>query len=186
MSRGHLTPDADFIFTFEQFATYFYLNVAPQFQVINQGNFLKVEKIARNLAASLKSDLQIVTGTFGVLKLKNVKTGQWKSMFLDTENEKIAVPEYYYKILFDPSSNSSLVLLTSNNPFLKSRNDLVEICPNICSYAGVSQKETLENFKKGYTYCCSLDDFRNKVNSIPYDLLKMKGVNLLNLKGIKF
>lgn len=34
LSRGHLTPDADFIFSSAQFATYFYANVCPQFQVL--------------------------------------------------------------------------------------------------------------------------------------------------------
>jgi hypothetical protein len=186
LSRGHLTPDADFIFTFEQFATYFYLNVAPQFQIINSGNFLKVEKLARNLAASLKSDLKIVTGNFGVLKLRNEKSGEIKSMFLDMENKRIAIPEFFYKILFEPQSNSSLVLITSNNPLVKSKSELVEICPNVCGDAEVGQKKILEDTRKGYTYCCSLSDFRKKVNGIPYEFLTMKNVELLNVKNIKF
>lgn len=41
LSRSHLTPDADFVFSSGQFATYFYANVAPQFQSINGSNSKK-------------------------------------------------------------------------------------------------------------------------------------------------
>ena len=34
-ARGHLSPDADFIDGAEQDATYYFFNVAPQFQSFN-------------------------------------------------------------------------------------------------------------------------------------------------------
>lgn len=41
MSRGHLTAKADFIYGSQQRATFYYVNVAPQWQVINYSeNFL--------------------------------------------------------------------------------------------------------------------------------------------------
>lgn len=50
LSRGHLAPDADFLFSAHQFLTYFYVNVAPQWQSINAGNWLKVEENTRKIA----------------------------------------------------------------------------------------------------------------------------------------
>ena len=32
LARGHLAPDADFIYDVQQDATYYFVNVAPQFQ----------------------------------------------------------------------------------------------------------------------------------------------------------
>lgn len=49
LSRGHLAPDADFLFGSWQFATYFYINAAPQWQSINGKNWLTVEKLVRSL-----------------------------------------------------------------------------------------------------------------------------------------
>lgn len=43
LARGHLSPDADFPLIPLQFSTYFYINACPQWQVINAGNWLKVE-----------------------------------------------------------------------------------------------------------------------------------------------
>ncbi len=39
MARGHLAPDADFVYESFQDATYYYFNAAPQWQSINNGNW---------------------------------------------------------------------------------------------------------------------------------------------------
>lgn len=53
LSRGHLAPDADFIYNAGQLATYYHVNVAPQWQVFNAGNWLAVETAVRDLAAKV-------------------------------------------------------------------------------------------------------------------------------------
>ena len=49
-ARGHLSPDAAFLYDFEKFATYFYINVDPQFQAFNALNWKYAEEEARTLA----------------------------------------------------------------------------------------------------------------------------------------
>lgn len=39
LAKGHLAPDADFVLKAEQDATYYYVNVAPQWQAVNNGNW---------------------------------------------------------------------------------------------------------------------------------------------------
>lgn len=53
LSRGHLAPDADFLFAAWQYATYYYSNVNPQFQTINAGSWLQFEKAVRDLAGKV-------------------------------------------------------------------------------------------------------------------------------------
>ena len=49
-AKGHLSPDAAFIEEAEQDATYFYFNVAPQFQSFNNGNWKALEYATQNMA----------------------------------------------------------------------------------------------------------------------------------------
>ena len=49
-SQGHLSPDADFVYNVLQDATYYFVNVAPQFQSFNNGNWKALEYNTRDLA----------------------------------------------------------------------------------------------------------------------------------------
>ena len=49
LAKGHLSPDAGFVYNVMQDATYYFLNVAPQFQSFNNGNWRSLEYAVRNL-----------------------------------------------------------------------------------------------------------------------------------------
>ena len=49
-AKGHLSPDAAFIYQLEQYATYYYINAAPQFQSFNGGNWKQLESATREVA----------------------------------------------------------------------------------------------------------------------------------------
>ena len=50
LAKGHLSPDAAFIYQAEQYATYYFINVAPQFQSFNGGNYKQLERGSREIA----------------------------------------------------------------------------------------------------------------------------------------
>ena len=50
-ARGHLSPDAAFVYNAFQDATYYFVNVAPQFQSFNNGAWKALEGAVRDYAA---------------------------------------------------------------------------------------------------------------------------------------
>ena len=59
MLQGHLAPDAAFVYNALQDATYYFFNVAPQFQSFNNGNWKALEINTRQLAEQLGRDLGV-------------------------------------------------------------------------------------------------------------------------------
>ena len=49
-AKGHLSPDAGFVYNVQQDATYYFVNVAPQFQSFNNGNWKSLEYNSRELS----------------------------------------------------------------------------------------------------------------------------------------
>ncbi|KAL1465815.1 hypothetical protein WDU94_005354 [Cyamophila willieti] len=165
LARGHLAPDADFLFAAWQFATYYYANVCPQFQSINAGNWLKFEVAVRNLAKTMNKTLSITTGTYGILTMKD------KPIYLDPRNQGIPVPETFFKIVFESESSRGIGLVCTNNPFLEKAPKL--ICKqDIC--AANKWPVMQDDFKKGYCYCCDVQELSSTVGFLPQ--IKTKAV----------
>lgn len=60
LSRGHLTPKADFVYGVEQAATFHFINAAPQWQTFNAGNWERLETGLRELLVRNEDRLVIV------------------------------------------------------------------------------------------------------------------------------
>ncbi|KAK8378181.1 hypothetical protein O3P69_018863 [Scylla paramamosain] len=90
-AKGHLSPDADFVTTVEQDATYYYINAVPQWQAFNNGNWKYLEYATRDLAEKKKRDLRVYSGGWGVLKLDDIN-GNPVKVFLKVTDEEQVVP----------------------------------------------------------------------------------------------
>ncbi|KAM7344139.1 salivary protein Tsal1-like [Cochliomyia hominivorax] len=162
LARGHLAPDADFIFGYEQLATFYFANVAPEFQVVNGGNWLTVEKLGRAIAAAFKEDIDSYNSYMDTLELRK-KHGGFVKIYLD-KTKKIEAPKYFYKILMHKKSDSAIVFVTVNNPYIEDA--AKEICTNVCKESGILHAN-FPDVTKGYTFCCELNEFKKLVPSLP-------------------
>uniref|UniRef100_C6FX63 Putative salivary endonuclease n=1 Tax=Phlebotomus arabicus TaxID=578135 RepID=C6FX63_9DIPT len=178
LSRGHLSPEVDFVFGNEQHATEFYINTAPQYQSINQGNWLRVEKHVRSLAKALQKDLHVVTGVLGILRFSNKRAD--KEIYLG--DDVIPVPDVFWKAVLEPTASSAIVFIASNNPHEKT---FKHICKDVCEASGFGN-QNFSNHTLGFTICCQLLDFIGKSKVVLPKELQVKNYRkLLKLPKVK-
>lgn len=72
-AKGHLVANADEYYGAQQDGTFFFANVVPMWQQINNGNWKKIEGWVRQTAAGKRVDLSVWTGSVGVLGLPDEK-----------------------------------------------------------------------------------------------------------------
>ena len=168
LARGHLAAKADFVYGAEQRSTFFYMNAAPQWQIFNAGNWEKLETDVRNFAANRTSELIVITGIWGTSTLPDEK-GKLIELYLyadENNNRGIRVPAYYWKVLYDPSTKEGAAFIGTNNPYLKEITDEHVFCTDICeNFKWLTWDQ--HNIKRGYSFCCSMDEFRKVVTTVP-------------------
>ncbi|KAK4317842.1 hypothetical protein Pmani_011081 [Petrolisthes manimaculis] len=164
-SKGHMSPDADFVTEALQDATYFYINALPQWQAFNNGNWKQLEFATRTLAEEMGSDLRIYSGGWGVLQLPDVNNNPVDIHLGLTDGEQVVpAPAVTWKVVHDEKTGRAVAIIGVNNPHITSVPDT--ICPNICtSLEWVTFAVT--ELEDGYTYCCTVDDLRKAVPYVP-------------------
>jgi len=165
LARGHLAPNADFIFYSWMDATYHFVNVAPQWQSFNGGNWMWFENGCRDFSAERKLDLVVYTGTHGVCQLEDVD-GDMVDIYL-YDGDRLPIPRYYWKILYDPLAGAGVAVIGVNNPHLTSIPDDYIICPPIPDHPLLDSVHHPEDIVKGYIWTCSVEDLAAVVENVP-------------------
>lgn len=175
ISRGHLAANQNFVYESQQISTYFYINVNPQVQAFNEHNWAELETNLKIFATNKESDLEVFTGSKGVLKINE------KSLYLLSEtdngkNERVPVPLYFWKVYW-PKKNPSekLAFIGINTPSLNSQDfkelakkTLQEICGVNMNEDDCNRKPYIENLtptflknrkkiEMGYIACCEFE-----------------------------
>lgn len=168
LSRGHLVAKADFIYGPQQKSTFWFLNVAPQWQTFNAGNWQSLEVSVRKLAGQRQLELDVYTGTYGQMTVEDVY-GMKQPVYLDPENQLLPVPKYFWKIVYDPLRKQGVALVGLNDPFVKSIKKSLKICKDITKQISWLNWSP-NNITAGISYACTVDALRKKVPTVP-DLL---------------
>ncbi|ODM94704.1 Nuclease EXOG, mitochondrial [Orchesella cincta] len=167
-ARGHLAPDGDFVHVYEQNATYFYINVSPQWQSINNGNWKALEFAVRTYAKDRNAKLEVWTGGKNVLKLEDVN-GNPVEIYLSKEHKGklvLPVPEILWKVVHDLARNASVAVFMINNPHLTEVPSSLTHCSCVCPQISWVTWD-IKNIIKGYTYCCEIDSVKKLLPFLP-------------------
>ncbi|XP_011207542.2 uncharacterized protein LOC105229141 [Bactrocera dorsalis] len=181
LSRGHLVAKADLIFSGQQKSTFYYVNVVPQWQSFNAGNWSRIEDGVRQFAHDSNSTLLCWTGTWGVCTLPDVNNIQ-QELYLGDKNNVIRVPKLFYRIVIDAESRKGITFVGVNNPYVAIEELTIggyligeDISHNINWINWERQ-----NIEKGYCYACSVPDFVEVVKGLP--LVDLETTGILGLK----
>nr|CAD7404042.1 unnamed protein product [Timema poppensis] len=178
-----MAPVQDFLFNSWQQMAYHYINTAPMWKSIYQGNWRIIEETARAYAKRWSLErLEVWTGTYEVLKLPN-KNGRLVPIYLSVDakdkSKYIEVPKYFWKILYDALSNSGVAIVISNNPFISKEEREQRLCSDDISHKINKWLEVVENEPdKGLVHCCVIMDLIAKIPDLPSTFLKKDLTNL--------
>jgi len=104
LAKGHLTPDASMVYDFEQKATYYFINVAPQFQAFNNGNWKYLEHKARKLAELTGQKMTVYQGTQDILAYEDTSS-QEQELYIEYTRKKkttsVPIPLFFWKVIYD-------------------------------------------------------------------------------------
>lgn len=161
LARGHLMAKTDAVLENDQLATFKLSNVMPQFQSFNEGNWLRVEQGLRGFLNFISNELEVYTGTHGVMAYKGVE------LFLAIVGGKsrIPVPKFFYKIIVAKGNQAGVVIVGVNDVHAtpeEVRQKYI-LCADVSSETDVlfiSEKQR-QRIDVGYVYACRVGDFVN-------------------------
>ena len=165
-ARGHLSPDAAFVTQLEQDATYYFSNVAPQYQRCNNGNWKALEGAIRDYAKAKARDVVVYTGTYGTLNFYGADNRK-KRLYLERppgKSKMFQPPLYYWKVLHDQVENKAVAFVGYNNPFLQSKPN--HVCSNVCDEIEWVDWD-ITSLDSGYMICCRVEDLKTTVDYVP-------------------
>ncbi|XP_072945606.1 hemicentin-2-like [Epargyreus clarus] len=158
-----------------QKSTYFNLNVLPQWNFCgNFHNWNEVEKRVRDLAKSIKYELQVYTGPH---------KSQRDSWLYESHGKHINAPMYFWKVVEITNLKEAIAIITVNVPNLTpSDAGSYVFCNDICDRTDWMANKEWHNVEHGYTFCCSVWEFIKKVpvtiipDRLNYSLLLSKKI----------
>ncbi|XP_075973001.1 salivary endonuclease-like [Anticarsia gemmatalis] len=172
LARGHLAAKTDFIYATGQRSTFFFINAAPQWQPFNAGNWNWVEQNLRARIGAAGYNTIVYTGTFGVSQLRN-QNNQLVDIYLHRDannNPQIPVPLYFYKVVYDASRRLGTAFISINNPYyteaeVRALTFCTDRCRNNSAFSWLRWQP--DRIDIGYSFCCTVDDFRRTVPHLP-------------------
>ncbi|CAH2257289.1 jg26108 [Pararge aegeria aegeria] len=168
LARGHLAAKTDYVFATGQRSTFYFINAAPQWQPFNAGNWMSLEANLRRRIAAARYNTVIYTGTFGVTQLRN-SAGRLVDIHLHSNN-RVPVPQYFYKVVYDASRRQGTAYISINNPYytLAEARQLqfcTDRCRNNAAFNWINWQP--DRVDIGYSFCCTIPDFRRRIAHVP-------------------
>lgn len=77
----------------------------------------------------------------------------------------ILIRRIVWKVIHDPAGDAAVAIVQVNNPWFKSQSDT--LCNDVCSDLPWLRSHGFHTLKKGYSYCCDVNELRKVIQYIP-------------------
>lgn len=159
IARGHLAAKTDFPFVAQQIATFYHLNVFPQFQAFNNLNWRALEESIRD--HDFGNAVFTYTEVEDVLQLPNA-TNINQPLYL-IGNYQFPIPQRVYKHIITPDHIFKFVGFNHPNINTNEFNHFYNYCPDQCNDNNHTWlKNSLRNVNnrmdssRGIFLCCNI------------------------------
>jgi endonuclease G len=161
--RGHLAPAGDMSFSTTAMSESFLLsNMSPQNASFNRGVWKKLESLVRNWGTN--SSIYVVTGP--ILNSCSTSIG----------GNNVCVPNYFYKVIYDPQNQKMISFILPNKKGNKSLNkyvcttDSLEKITNIDFFPilenNLEERLESQNHKELWTWTTSSSTYKSKKTNL--------------------
>jgi len=159
-----LISDEDFYYHNEKSASYFYENTVPVWRSVAEGNWARVGRIMRDIAAQTNSEFELGATSYGWYSRPG--RGNRRVQLADNEDAgeghlRVPVPWVLQRYMVDKKNpRRGIVFHVINNPFLT----LAEVREYMAERPKCRMVECHLAFRdfvdveQGFTYCCAIDD----------------------------
>lgn len=168
-SKGHLSPQSDFVTKSGQISSFYYLNALPQWQIYNGGSWALLEGYIEDLAKANDALLETYTGGSGIMKTPKENKDIFLAQSLDNKPEKVPIPNLFWKVVTVSDKEGKILkavaFVTNNNPLEgkgKPEMPCTDICTELKDWITEKQLKNLRKEELGYTYCCKVDDLKTE------------------------
>ncbi|CAG9799875.1 unnamed protein product [Chironomus riparius] len=169
ITKGHMAPKADFIFAAQQLATFFYMNINPQFSGSNNINWNFLEMSIRG--HDFGGDVTIHTGGSRLLELPSKISSKNETIYLASD-DKLPIPEIIWKII-EVGTDKHFSFIGFNYPSIRTKefDQQLNICNDLCDtneYSWLNEdlrdEEIRRDPTKGLLLCCSFEEVEKIIN----------------------
>lgn len=167
LSRGHLVARSDFFYAAGQNSTFQFVNALPQWQTFNAFNWDVAETNVQDYAETNNVNLQVWTGGYGIMTLPHATTGVETPIYLSVNGNQRAlpVPEFYWKVVYNPVSRRGVALIGSNNPYRTSA-QITRFCDDRSDLLPWLTWRK-DDQARGISWACTVTAFRRIVTTFP-------------------
>lgn len=89
--------------------------------------------------------------------------------FDENRNGLIPAPKYFWKVVYEPVSNTATAVIGMNSPYTDIVRPEDVICPDVCEQIPWVNNAifALNNITRGYTFCCTAADLHKAIDFAP-------------------